>query len=49
MTNKGAAIVVTTTIDTVVYQGEGTTSQIARTIAAHKALVGMNVSRASAL
>ena len=35
---------VTTTIDDVVYQGEGTNSQIARAIAAHKALVGMNVS-----
>ena len=43
-TNSGAAIVVNTTIDKVVYQGEGISGQIARTIAAHKALMGMNVS-----
>jgi len=42
LTNGGAAIVVTTTIDDVVYQGEGTNSSTARCIAAHKALVGMN-------
>jgi len=41
-TNSGAAIVVNTTIDGVVYQGEGTSGQIAKAIAAHKALMGMN-------
>lgn len=42
LTNKGAAIVVQTTIKDVVYQGEGVNLKIARTIAAHKALVGVN-------
>ena len=46
-TNSGAAIVVNTTIDGVVYQGEGTNGQIAKTIASHKALMGMNVGLSS--
>jgi len=48
-TNSGAAIVVNTTIDKVVYQGEGISGQIARTIAAHKALMGMNAADHSML
>ena len=42
-TSKGSALVYTTTVDNVVYQGEGTSGSIAKAIAASKALAGINV------
>ena len=42
--NQGSAHVYSVMIDDVVYQGEGTTSKIAKAIAAAKALEGIRVS-----
>ena len=42
--SKGSALVYTVNIDGTVYQGEATSGQIARAIAATKALAGINVS-----
>lgn len=42
--NQGSAHVYSVMIDDVVYQGEGTTSKIAKAIAAAKALEGIQVS-----
>lgn len=41
--NEGSAHVYAVMIDDVLYQGEGTTSKIAKAIAAAKALEGMQV------
>jgi len=41
-TTKGCALVYTTLVDGIVYQGEGTSASIAKAIAATKALAGIN-------